>query len=287
MASLSELVQAAEYISQARGRQQSVLPKTIESFTRGITGESTAARQQVDVERAMKIMELRNKMLDMQEKQQNLQTSRNIMVGAGLLPMNIEEERIGRMNIQELLNVAKGRQAKMPKTDTMKITDAIDKAHKKMLEKKELDIIGDTAKGFAYKLTNKEKNTTDQPGSSGFRTEQNTAWSIATKMATAEERALAEKRGSKYLARFEAAWYSPPTETVMKFIPLARKYLSTGETKQIKEYLKEKSFIDTGIDRLSKKYPTGKTFNLNGKKATVSGYKYNPKTKKVEIQFND
>ena len=141
MASLSELVQAAEYISQARGRQQSVLPKATESFTRGITGESTAARQQVDVERAMKIMELRSKMLDMQEKQQNLQVSRNIMIGADLLPMNIEEERIGRMSIQELLNVAKGRQAKMPKTDTMKITDAIDKAHKKMLEKKELDIL--------------------------------------------------------------------------------------------------------------------------------------------------
>ena len=205
MASLSELVQAAEYISQARGRQQSVLPKAIESFTRGITGESTAARQQVDVERAMKIMELRSKMLDMQEKQQNLQVSRNIMVGAGLLPMNIEEERIGRMSIQELLNVAKGRQAKMPKTDTMKITDAIDKAHKKILKKKELDITGDTTKGFAYKFTDKEKNTTDQPGSSGFRTEQNTAWSIATKMAIAEEREKAQREGSKYLARFEAA----------------------------------------------------------------------------------
>ena len=106
-------------------------------------------------------------------------------------------------------------------------------------------------------------------------------------MALAEERALTEKQGNKYLAKFESAWYSPPTETVMKFIPLARKYLSTGETKQIKEYLKEKSFIDTGIDRLSKKCPIGKTFNLNGKKATVSGYKYNPNTKKFEVQFND
>jgi len=285
MASLSELVQAAEYISQARGRQQSVLPKAIESFTRGITGESTAARQQVDVERAMKIMELRSKMLDMQEKQQNLQVSRNIMVGAGLLPMNIEEERIGRMSIQELLNVAKGRQAKMPKTEPVKITDAIDKAHKKILKKKELDITGDTTKGFAYKLTDKEKNTIDQPGSSGFRTEQNMTWGIATKMAIAEEREKAQREGSKYLARFEAAWYSPPTGTVIKFIPLVKEYLTTGKTEKIEKYLERRKFIDTEIDRLSEKYPVGKIFNIKGKKAKVKGYKYNSKTNKVDIQF--
>ncbi len=223
MAGIGEMIQLAQYVGegQARSNPLYTVAAGANAVQRGIAAGTPTLDQKL--EKMLKIVELRDKLVEMKKKQVDLEINKNIAKSAGLMDYEDNDMNVIRQALFGNIN-SKDNKSPSDKLQKNKLSDMITKAENKRFE---LVPSGDTKSGFRYSIKEKDKEGAGAGGSGSGRADRNAVWNMARQMALIEEREnLSEK---EFLAKYATEWSNPSEDKIRKYIPEAQNWFEEGD----------------------------------------------------------